>query len=171
MKLLRNNQSGFTLVELMVVVAIIGILASLAIPQYSKFQAKARQSEAKVGLSGLYTAEQSFQAEQGKFTTSFEDIGFSASGGKRYYSIGYSASNRPGTTALPNFTSAGDTFKSVQNMCSGTTIDPTGTVSANFDTYTATANGVVSGKCSDTKDAWSISEKNILINTANGINN
>lgn len=42
-----SNSEGFTLVELMIVVAIIGVLAAVAIPNYQKFQAKARQSEAK----------------------------------------------------------------------------------------------------------------------------
>ena len=54
---------GFSLVELMVVVAIIGILASLALPRFRIFQAKARQSEAKSTLAQIYTLEQAYYGE------------------------------------------------------------------------------------------------------------
>ena len=58
-----SKQSGFSLVELMVVVAIIGVLASLAVPRFKTFQAKARQAEAKTNLAHLYTLQQSFHAD------------------------------------------------------------------------------------------------------------
>jgi type IV pilus assembly protein PilA len=54
----RALSKGFTLIELMIVVAIIGILAAIAIPNFSKFQARAKQSEAKANLKGIYTAKQ-----------------------------------------------------------------------------------------------------------------
>ena len=59
----RLSQKGFTLIELMIVVAIIGILAVIAVPNFQKFQARAKQSEAKTNLKGIYTAKvANFQA-------------------------------------------------------------------------------------------------------------
>lgn len=80
----RTSQKGFSLVELMVVVAIIGVLASIAVPQVNKFIAKARQSEAKTNLSSYYTSQKAFQSEYGVFDPRFLAIGFSPAGELRY---------------------------------------------------------------------------------------
>ncbi len=63
----RNKQKGFSLVELMIVVGIIGILSALAIPQFSAFQARARQAEARATLSHIYTLQQSFFSDQNRY--------------------------------------------------------------------------------------------------------
>lgn len=63
LKTIGMASRGFSLVELMVVVAIIGILASLALPRFRIFQAKARQSEAKSTLAQIYTLEQAYYGE------------------------------------------------------------------------------------------------------------
>lgn len=55
-----KSQAGFSLVELMVVVTIIGILATVAVPRFSTFQARARQGEAKSMAKGLYSAMQAY---------------------------------------------------------------------------------------------------------------
>nr|AFX67137.1 pilin [Myxococcus sp. 124B05] len=87
----RNR--GFTLIELMIVVAIIGILAAIAIPNFIKFQARSKQSEAKTNLKALYTAQKSFFSEKDRYSMFANEIGFAPERGNRY---GYRVS--PGGT-------------------------------------------------------------------------
>ncbi len=61
------RRKGFTLIELMIVVAIIAILASIAIPQYKKFQLKAKTSEAKSNIGAIRSAEETYSAETDTF--------------------------------------------------------------------------------------------------------
>jgi type IV pilus assembly protein PilA len=79
-----KSAKGFSLVELMVVVAIIGILATMAIPQVTKFMAKARQAEAKLLLGSMYTAEKGYYVEHSTYNNNFQQIGFSPEGRVRY---------------------------------------------------------------------------------------
>ena len=64
---LMKTKKGFTLIELMIVVAIIGILAAIAIPNFLRFQLKSKTSEAKVNLAAIRTAEESYLAEFGSY--------------------------------------------------------------------------------------------------------
>jgi len=64
---LRKRSKGFTLIELMIVVAIIAILAAIAIPQYKKFQLKAKSSEAKANLGAIKTCEEAYAAENDEY--------------------------------------------------------------------------------------------------------
>ena len=61
-KLANRFGQGFTLIELMIVVAIIGILAAIAIPNFIKFQCRSKQSEAKSQLKSMYVAQESYFA-------------------------------------------------------------------------------------------------------------
>ncbi len=60
---LHKDQKGFTLIELMIVVAIIGILAAIAIPNFLGFQLRSRAGEGKTNLAAVRTAEESYGAE------------------------------------------------------------------------------------------------------------
>jgi type IV pilus assembly protein PilA len=69
LKKLHSRKGGFTLIELMIVVAIIGILAAIAIPNFLRFQLKAKSSEGKTNLAAIRTAEQSFYSEFGVYVS------------------------------------------------------------------------------------------------------
>ena len=66
---LHTRRGGFTLIELMIVVAIIGILAAIAIPNFLRFQLKAKSSEGKTNLAAIRTAEESYFAEYGNYVS------------------------------------------------------------------------------------------------------
>ena len=78
------NKKGFTLIELMIVVAIIGILAAIAIPNFMSYQCKAKQSEAKSNLGTLRTNEEAYKAEFDTYGSSLGAIGFTTTGSPRY---------------------------------------------------------------------------------------
>lgn len=69
-KALREKKGGFTLIELMIVVAIIAILAAIAIPNYLNYRYKARTSEAKSNLGAINTLEEAYAAETDDYITS-----------------------------------------------------------------------------------------------------
>jgi len=69
LKKFHTRKGGFTLIELMIVVAIIGILAAIAIPNFLRFQLKAKSSEGKTNLAAIRTAETSYFSEFGAYVS------------------------------------------------------------------------------------------------------
>lgn len=81
---MKNKSLGFSLVELMVVVAIIGTLSSIAVPNFLEYANNARRAQAKNCLSGLYTANQSFFGEWSQYFGGWRNTGFKLDGDINY---------------------------------------------------------------------------------------
>lgn len=80
---------AFTLVELMIVVAIIGILAAIAVPNFIRFQARSKQAEVKTNLKAVFQGQKSVYADRDRYSTSLGDLGFAPERGNRYsYDLG-----------------------------------------------------------------------------------
>jgi type IV pilus assembly protein PilA len=85
------KRMGFSLIELMVVVAIIAFLAMIAVPNFNRFLAKAKRAEAYMNLSSIYAAEKAYYAEHGKYSDVLNGeggIGWKPEG-KTYYTYGF----------------------------------------------------------------------------------
>jgi type IV pilus assembly protein PilA len=178
LKFKKSAQSGFSLIELMIVVAIIGILAAIAIPNFQRFQAKARQSEVKTGLGGIYTAEKAFNTEWQSYYSEFKDVGYKPEGTFRY-----NMGNAAFTPVIPNYTVVLATATqpagaSITAYCTGATICLTnymaacntalvGTAMA-ATTFTAGGSGCP-GNQTAVVDKWTIDNNQQLLNGTNGL--
>ena len=82
-------KKGFSIIELMVVVAIIGFLAALAIPHYFMYLGKAKQAEVAINLSSLHTAQQGYCTEHGTYKSTL-----AGSDGISWLPAGYSKDSK-----------------------------------------------------------------------------
>ena len=87
-----TDESGFSLTELLIVLAIIGILIMIAVPLYQNVTTRAKTTEAKTQLNFLHTLQRVYQLERDTYSDDFEVIGFEqekliTEGGKARYVI------------------------------------------------------------------------------------
>jgi len=80
MKKTKNNKKGFTLLELLVVVLIIGILAAIALPKYKKVKTKAEAKQLILNVKALNEAQHRFYLTNNRYATSFSDLDIEFSG-------------------------------------------------------------------------------------------
>ena len=73
---LRDQSQGFTLVELMAVVIVIGILGIIAVPSYRQYMMRAQRTEAKTALLQMATNQERFYLQNNTYTTDLVALGF-----------------------------------------------------------------------------------------------
>ena len=135
-----RSRRGFTLIELMIVVVIIGILAALAIPRFMQATTKSKQSEARLILKQIYVNQRTYK-QQSAANTYYNPAG-------------------PASAAAPN------TLNEIWIEIMPNALY-TFTVVANGNTFTATATANID--TDPAIDTWVIDDSGILRNTINDV--
>ena len=180
LKRLNKNGKGFTLIELMIVVAIIGILAAIAVTNFMKFQAKAKASEAKSNLKAIYIAEISYSRGSDYFGD-FVEIGWEPVGKHLTYAYTLNSAIDPApqtTIGIITIESSHLDVRATRGVSGSLSfimppdvfpvVPPGLGISPNKDAFVAGAAGDVAPLLGGAADCWVIDDNNILYRTQDG---
>jgi prepilin-type N-terminal cleavage/methylation domain-containing protein len=173
------NSKGFSLVELMVVVAIIGVLSSFAIPQYQAFQSKSRQKEATSSLAAFYKCAQASFTELGQYPGNFVTMGYAPTGPVHYrITSADNAATLPAgaieeAACIDTAQTCVATVSTFKKWSEDSTtpnfkvIAPTATATVANTTFLAVGSAVI--KAGGTIDEWTINESKTFSNSISGL--
>jgi type IV pilus assembly protein PilA len=182
----KRGKRGFTLVELLIVVAIIGVLSTIGVPTFRRMIQKSKKSEAKVNLGGIYTTEAAFFAEYNAYGNNLSRMGFEIDGAAStlIYRVGFMDAACAGvTTVLPSsgqnvaINAAFPAYYTMGNSSVGTSAllnncAPQNSA-ADGTTFIAGAEGVISPTGNPATaldhDRWTINQSRIVSNTQDGV--
>jgi type IV pilus assembly protein PilE len=124
-----NRTKGFTLIELMVVVAIIGIISAIAFPSYDSYMKKTRRADAKVALTTIADRQERFYLQNNTYTTVFGATGLnlSTTSEEGYYTLAMNSGNATGFKATATATGA----QVNDTTCTSLSIDSLGAKTSN----------------------------------------
>ena len=144
-----NNASrrhlGFTLIELMVAVAVVGVLSALAFPAYDQYIKKSRRTDAKNALLDLAAREERYYSLNNQYSTNPSNLGYASTSfpmnvqtsNSAYYQLNLSAPT-PMAAALPTFAASAVPLGSqVNDRCGSYTLDHLGVQGNNGNTTTS----------------------------------
>lgn len=171
-----RNVKGFSVLELLVVVTIIGILATIGIPQYAKFKLKAQSAEASFQLNALFHAETAFFMEYNRYHSILDAVGYAPAGNFRY-NVGfgrlgnqYADSSNSNFAATPSLDLSHFDTKSICMGPFGTGNDNRCFLNGDAPTIpflsTVYANGYIAGALRDTLD---LSQNNLPLGFASPV--
>lgn len=95
----HRQGGGFTLIELMLVLAITGILASMALPSYQAHIRKARRMDAQAGLQRIQMEQTRWRAYHDNYTSQLTDLGLQSSSPQNHYQLNITEATTNGFTA------------------------------------------------------------------------
>lgn len=76
----RNHATGFTILEMLVAVALIGILSAIAFPSYRSYVERTHRTVAKTAISNILARQESYATDHKRYTGDFSRLGYSGSG-------------------------------------------------------------------------------------------
>lgn len=157
MKERHRECGGVTLIELMIVVAILGVLAAISVPSYLTWKTRSNQAEAKANLGAIYSIEFAFFGEKNRFA-GFSDLGFRVQGGSQRYTYRTQATDAVGTPG------AIETIGPPGGISPENTVVGAASMTSSIPGFTATATGNID--TDPTIDQWHVNDSKMGLTSA-----